>query len=561
MRRALPVLAVVLIPTLVMVVLYWPLPVRVYSWYHPSAFGPSQIWALDYQGDVARGLKLAVDIDEVGYPNLRHAAFLAWLPALIGIPLSAIWGPIGAFNLQILLAPTAAAVFAALWIRRATEADGWTAALAGCLYGLSPYMLAQLAGGNIDKVQLWFYPAWMLAAWVVLHARRGWLLLPVMPLLGLAMAFTEPYFGLFLPLFAGPVLMGRSLWRRSWREAVLSFVSLAATGAGMWPAHGYYSADIRGPTSVFLPSLVERGTAPPPLEEPVATFQNLLIRPFEVPTEVGELVHVSTLGTALLVGVVVVLAWPGRERPAREAVTGLAIAGLGLVIALGPQLMSQGQWQLEPFTAGPFYLPMELLERAGYPLSQGGQYYRANPILGLGLTTALAAGLATRSLRVRALAWLILPLHLAQGFWAGGASYPPQVAAYPGYDILRTVGANAPKRAGVITLPEYGTHSERAGRLMSTVLTGLPTTTTLNHSKWLEGVSHQTVWVDQIRTNTLSRDEYGTIVLFKAHVEAEQPPFLQYDSLTEQYGEPRWEDDDVAVWDLYRRGGQPAPFR
>ncbi|MCP4804572.1 MAG: hypothetical protein GY913_29715 [Proteobacteria bacterium] len=573
LRPLLPVLAVLGVPTAVMFAMYWPLPLHPYSWYDPTAFGGAHVWSLDYMGGIVRGEHALGGLtDEMGYPGMRQAQFLAWLPALIAMPLSAIWGPLGAYNMQVLFAPAIAAGFTAAWVRRATDADGWTAALAGCLYGLSPYMLATLSGGNIDKIQIGFYPCWLLLAWTLLHARRGWLVLPLFPLMGAAMAFTEPYFGLFLPLFAGPLLMLRSAWRRSLREGAWSFLALSLTGAGMVPAKSYYAMEegMRGPLQMFQPSVIMPGIDPPMFQEPVATLRNLLIRPFAIPDDPSEVVHVSTLGLPLLIGLMVVLIPARRYRQARELGFWLLVAGIGLVVAIGSQLMIDGSWQTSPFSDGPFHLPMELLERVGYPLAKGGQYYRANPIIVLGLVTALAAGVALLDRRWKQLAWLILPLNLVHGFWASASMFPRSVEPYPGYEVLREAGADTPtddrsgagsRRLGVIALPAFGSQAGANARVIAGALTGLPITARavpLHYSQEGGGVPN---WVREIERGELRANEFSYLVLFKTHDASGEPEFLREPALRAWLGEPRWDTDEVAVWDLYvRNGRRPKGF-
>ena len=559
LRSALPVLAALGAPLAFMIAMYWPLPLWPYSFFDHAPFAGGHVWAMDHLAGLLTG-RIEEDglTSDIGWPTMRHAQFLAWWPTLVGIPLAAIWGPLGAYNLQILLAPTLAAGACAAWIRRATDADGWTAALAGVLYGLSPYMLGNLGAGNIDKVQLWFYPAWLLAMWTLLHAKRGWLTLPLFPLLGLAMVFTEPYFGLFLPLFAGPLVLGRGLWRRSPRELGLGLVGLVATGAGMAPARTYFDIpeELRAELQMFMPSSIVRPDVPPEFQAPVATIQGLLWRPFAIPEDPTEVLHVSVLGLPLLIGLGLAL-W-GKRTQVKELWAWVALAAMGLVIAMGPQLMVDGQWQTLGET--PLYLPMELLDRAQYPLARGGQYYRANPILVLGLVTLLAAALATRAVRFQRWAWVILPLNLVHGVWACGEMFPRPVGKYPGYEVIREMRADSAQPYGVITLPAFGTQAQENDKVAAGPLLDLPVTAHLLQKPFNEH-ARVPIWGAGIRDRTLRPNEYSYILLFKTFDAGPQPEFLSEASLREQWGEPKWETDEVVVWDLYvRPGSRPKGY-
>lgn len=79
-----------------------------------------------------------------GGANLAHSGLIPG-PALALAPVTAVFGPILAYNLMMLLAPVLAAWFAFLLCRRITGSVG--AALAGgWLFGFSSYLLGQLTG-------------------------------------------------------------------------------------------------------------------------------------------------------------------------------------------------------------------------------------------------------------------------------------------------------------------------------------------------------------------------------------------------------------------------------
>ena len=65
--------------------------------------------------------------------------------ALIFSPVTAIWGPLSAYNVAMLLCPALAAFFAFLLCRRLT-ARFWPSLLGGWCFGYSTYMLGQLLG-------------------------------------------------------------------------------------------------------------------------------------------------------------------------------------------------------------------------------------------------------------------------------------------------------------------------------------------------------------------------------------------------------------------------------
>lgn len=87
------------------------------------------------------------------HPNIIYApqgfniALGALVPgaALLMYPITAIWGPLVAYNVTMLLCPVLAAFFAFLLCRRLTGRF-WPALFGGWVFGFSPYMIGQLLG-------------------------------------------------------------------------------------------------------------------------------------------------------------------------------------------------------------------------------------------------------------------------------------------------------------------------------------------------------------------------------------------------------------------------------
>jgi hypothetical protein len=81
------------------------------------------------------------------YPDGLDLAHGAMVPAaaLLLSPVTAVLGPIGSYNVAMVLSPVLAATFAFLLCRRLTGSF-WAALVGGWLFGFSPYMLGQMAG-------------------------------------------------------------------------------------------------------------------------------------------------------------------------------------------------------------------------------------------------------------------------------------------------------------------------------------------------------------------------------------------------------------------------------
>ncbi len=101
--------------------------------------------------------------------------------ALILAPITAIAGPLFAFNLAMLLSPVAAAFFAFLLCRRLTRAF-WPSLLGGWLFGFSTYMLGQLLG-HLNLTLVFLLPAIVhlavVAFWNEISRRRFVVLLTI----------------------------------------------------------------------------------------------------------------------------------------------------------------------------------------------------------------------------------------------------------------------------------------------------------------------------------------------------------------------------------------------
>lgn len=124
-----------------------------------SAFNLPHLWAFDHAARMLVGERpWSLQTDVVGYPGPVEARIIAWAPILMTVPLRPLLGPVGAYNLVLLLAPTLAGLAAFAWLRRLVGPG--VAAVAGALpFATSPYLLGCLAAGQICKAQIWLLPA------------------------------------------------------------------------------------------------------------------------------------------------------------------------------------------------------------------------------------------------------------------------------------------------------------------------------------------------------------------------------------------------------------------
>ncbi len=105
------------------------------------------IWALAWWPHaLLHGLD-PINTHVIYYPEGLDLAHGATIPAaaILLWPVTALLGPIGSYNVAMVLSPALAAAFAFVLCRRLTG-SAWAALVGGWLFGFSPYVLGQMAG-------------------------------------------------------------------------------------------------------------------------------------------------------------------------------------------------------------------------------------------------------------------------------------------------------------------------------------------------------------------------------------------------------------------------------
>mgnify|MGYP006928188684 CR=1 FL=1 len=536
MRRALPVCLAVGGVLLFVLGLHWPLPLHALDWHAPSAFGGGHVWAFQMiERMVAGDLPLRLESNHLGFPITRSARFIGWFPALLALPLQRLLGPVGAFHAVLWLSPSLAALAAYGWLRQATPGSRGLAAAAASLYALSPYMLSNLAAGNVDKLQTAFYPAWLALVWWMLASPGRLRVLVLLPLLGAAMAFTEPYFALFLPLFAAPMLGARAWKERDRAMAQRGFAALVATGLGVFPAAWYY-----GPTQqdgqLFQPADGKMNIGV--LQDVDASPWKLLFGSPERIQSATEVLHAPAVGVALVLLAVLV-----STRAFRGRLAGLVLAAAGLVLVLGTE-------------QGGLPMPMALLEALGYPLGIGGQYYRASPVLTLGLLTLVAGGLGRQERWVAAL----VPLQLVQALWITGPFWPRPAQPIAGLEVLEAMQELGQPFEGVATLPVSSSQVQNDVRIVGAAIHRHPSTVLPRHAEDPTS-SAEYAWAWEVAEEgvpALNRGGLRLVLLYRTMDPGLDPPALQEPALRELLGEPDLEDEHLLAWEVPVSAGSGA---
>lgn len=403
--------------------LHWPLPLGLTSHWTPTAYGATHAWTADHLLQSLISLENPHRVSDLGYPWIREARFIGWAPTIASWPLHPILGPAGAFQAVVFLSVGLSGALAARLIQKLTDCAPRSAAWGGILFALSPYQLSILQTGEAPKAQLWVIPLCLLAFNACLRGQKH--ATAAVALAALLTSFTSPYYGLALPLWAG-LLALIALRTQRIREAC---AMLAATAAGLLPALFYFRDHPEGVVSFFRPALApEDLSSQLPLPHPVASLSDLLLGNTNETSSLMATHHQSYLGIALLTGSALAL-WATRKSRAQGRAYGAALAGFGVLLAMGPTLA------LHNHSTG-FPLPAFLLEKMHYPLEAGGMYYRMVPFAMLGFIILLVASLKTLP---RATHWLglLVVLQTADSIRSTG-NWPLTVEPLPRHTALHS---------------------------------------------------------------------------------------------------------------------------
>ena len=122
------------------------------------------IWALAWWPHALLHASNPLVSHAIYYPQGLDLAHGALIPAaaLILAPVTALLGPLGAYNVAMVLSPVLAAWFCYLLCVRLTR-SGWASLVAGWLFGFSPYLLGQMAG-HLHLTLVFAVPAIVLLA-------------------------------------------------------------------------------------------------------------------------------------------------------------------------------------------------------------------------------------------------------------------------------------------------------------------------------------------------------------------------------------------------------------
>jgi len=540
----LPLLAVAGSSLLLALVLSWPLALHLGGWFRPSTFGASHAWAAEHLGQALLGGEPVHLTSQAGYPWLREARYIGWglLPVIWS--LRTLLSPLAAHQVVELVSLSLVALSAWPLLRRWTDAPPWGAAAACLVYAFCPYLLGNLAMGELPKLQAWCFPLFLLAADGALRDPRAWRGLVGVAVLGLLTSFTSPYYGLTLPLLAGAMALYCLLRRRPLLRPVLMLVCLAAS---LLPAWLYYRGfDEQLYAQLFMPARRMAMGDQLAHPHPVATLADLLLGSEHSLSSAWEPRHDVYLGLPLLLGLAALSSI--RRGGSRGGRVGLALLAAGALLAMGPRL-AWGERYL------PLPLPAALLDLVGYPLARGGLYYRLVVVAALGLALWMAAESARHRLWV---IWLLLAVHLGDALRETGP-WPLPVEPVRGREALLQLRGR--DDGAVMQLPLQESHSLAIGQsaLLMATLHGRPTTALPRDSLTIEIPSIRDHWEQAFETDRAAAVLRSLGIRFVLADRRARKLSARHGKWLADLPEPDVVQDGIAIWDLGPTQLRPQP--
>lgn len=408
-----PTIFAVVAPAAVVGALLWPLPLVLGSALPATVFTGPQLWSLAQMSRVLLHGPWTT-IVPVGYPSTVVAQFVGWPPVAAALPLEAVAGPVVALNALYMLSPGVSAVAMAWLLRASLGVDRWIAAMLGVSFGLCPFVLGALGAGAMEKLQVWMYPLFLGALIHALSGRRGLVPTLVPALIAFAAGMTDPSMAVYLP-FVGVIggawvlccsdaprsrVLGRGLI-----VVGASFAVLTGVASYFAEAHDLHRAG--NVLSAFAPLRRRDDSLLVGPAVSVAEPYRILFGP-RAPHSPSRLDYLTYLG----IPAVVLLAGLGLWRT-RGRGLGWALLVTGVVVAFGPWLVVGDQYFVSD--GHRLRLPVWLLERAGFPTATSGTYYRAMPIVWMGMLIVFGGALDRWRRAGRLGAGIIAALLVADG--------------------------------------------------------------------------------------------------------------------------------------------------
>ena len=415
---------------------------------HPDVDVWNHAWGFWFVPHQLASFSLPFATDLIGVPEGGDLYFIDMVGALLGTPISWIFGPAAAYN-AVMIGRIAAAGMAGQTLTQEVLGPGPHTAFAGLGLATLPFLLAEMSNG-ISEVVAIHWIAWSLWAACRLMAspsRRAWIRLGV--LIGLTTAASF-YYGLVTIMMVTVLggLHGVRLWRAGRRlefgmlrdplrgMGASAALALPFWGAFQWSLHSENALIVR-PKEFAVGWILSHNAVDPRTYVMPGSFQSVDLAAY------GE----AFVHTGYLRWVVIALAVVGIVRQPKVRDWAIA-AAVSLVFGLGP-ILYLGEWvKVGGYSVSlPFYWAQLLLPDVAitHPLrlSIGGQI--ATVVLAAGGLASLKRGWLVP---VAGVALAVESLALSPGPWPvpnSSAAIPEVYAAIPTdgpvLDLPGSVGA------------------------------------------------------------------------------------------------------------------------
>jgi len=437
----------------------------------------NHVWGYWWFATELRGGRLPLHTDLLGWPLGGQLWFIDAMGGLLTLPINLLWGPVAAYNGDMLLQMLVCGVGAYVLALRA--AGSWPGALAaGLAFMSSPHFLGQAYNGISETLAA----GWMALALAVLlwaleqpSARRG-------AAAGAAVGFAALcnwYYGLFTGLtamvLALPVIWRQRQDRRLWWALLAGTVAMLAVVAAplaMFRASmaGGDALVTRKQQFVWMTLILHNMTDLVSLLRPGRHYSPDLKAVFD-----EDLIVVVYLGHALL--------WPALAAPflltrrQRRRARPWVIAAVGfIVLTLGPYLYVAGhyvalgdRWIALPFLALFKWVPM------GSSVSHAYRFVIGACLALSVLLAFLVRGIEARGLPALPIALGLAGLRIAESLFGSPAVYPVPTTRFEAHAAYAQLDGGA-----VWDLPVGIPVLARSRYLAGQVLHGQPVPYSLN---------------------------------------------------------------------------------
>lgn len=547
--------------------LNWPLALHLSTARAPGAFHDGHVWCFRQMARMLVGLEPFSSVTaDAGFPWAVDMRFIGWGAGLVAAPFQLLAGPVGAYNLSLLLVMPLGALVTGALFRRLGAAPGpaWAASV---LFATTPFVLGTLASGQIEKGSTWVLPlclvtaaalfrgdplplaggpvgAWLQGVGPTWFRAIPWGRLALVLASTLLAAITSPDLCVVLPVAMGVFYLALARGRR---DRAWGAVGLALSVATLGAAFLYYK-------SAGFPALgILPGFSPSGFGEKGSVLAQVDLKDLFVPVvrlPPAETVRDATLHSCYLpwtctVGALLASVAARKNRRGVGLGWALVAAGLASTTVLGLTLLpktSSGE------------LPVNLLLRH-LPVP-GLMTYRYIWIAVLGLSFLVALGTTGRRFG-SVLAWTLALATVCEGVWYTRMLWQRPLVPVPGLESLADMAAD-PEEGAVLVLPPANAAQLGGTHLLFAAFHHRPTpsmaamaTEDVPQRRFNTHLLKRAAALDwPFSARVLAEAGYRYVIWYNPGVGVARGDLLDRASMVDLMGPPRLEGTSFASWRL-----------